>query len=155
MSHLGVVLYEYLDEEYPKKVQESYIDFVGHIADCGAEFVSAREWMYICFKLLDMLKAYKKDICCATVNIFGYIAKAIGPQDVLATLLNNLKVQNIKIEFSLSFLFEYTGEMGKDYIYAITLLLEGTLIDRDLVHRQTVCTIVKDSEMADTNEMGW
>ena len=27
------------------------------------------------------------------VNTFGYIAKAIGPQDVLATLLNNLKVQ--------------------------------------------------------------
>jgi splicing factor 3B subunit 1 len=24
---------------------------------------------------------------------FGYIAKAIGPHDVLATLLNNLKVQ--------------------------------------------------------------
>ena len=29
----------------------------------------------------------------AAVNTFGYIAKAIGPQDVLATLLNNLKVQ--------------------------------------------------------------
>jgi hypothetical protein len=29
----------------------------------------------------------------ATVNTFGYIAKAIGPQDVLVTLLNNLKVQ--------------------------------------------------------------
>jgi len=27
------------------------------------------------------------------VNTFGYIAKAIGPHDVLATLLNNLKVQ--------------------------------------------------------------
>ncbi len=29
----------------------------------------------------------------AAVNTFGYIAKAIGPQDVLVTLLNNLKVQ--------------------------------------------------------------
>ena len=29
----------------------------------------------------------------AAVNTFGYIAKAIGPHDVLATLLNNLKVQ--------------------------------------------------------------
>lgn len=28
----------------------------------------------------------------AAVNCFGYIAKAIGPQDVLATLLNNLRV---------------------------------------------------------------
>jgi splicing factor 3B subunit 1 len=44
-------------------------------------------------QLLEMLKAHKKGIRRATVNTFGYIAKAIGPQDVLATLLNNLKVQ--------------------------------------------------------------
>jgi splicing factor 3B subunit 1 len=134
MGHLGVVLYEYLGEEYPEvlgsilgalksivnvigmanmtppikdllprltpilknrheKVQENCIDLVGRIADRGAEFVSAREWMRICFELLDMLKAHKKGIRRAAVNTFGYIAKAIGPQDVLATLLNNLKVQ--------------------------------------------------------------
>ena len=39
------------------------------------------------------LQAHKKAIRRATVNTFGYIAKAIGPQDVLVTLLNNLKVQ--------------------------------------------------------------
>jgi splicing factor 3B subunit 1 len=49
--------------------------------------------MRICFELLEMLKAHKKGIRRAAVNTFGYIAKAIGPQDVLATLLNNLKVQ--------------------------------------------------------------
>lgn len=38
-------------------------------------------------------QAHKKAIRRATVNTFGYIAKAIGPQDVLVTLLNNLKVQ--------------------------------------------------------------
>ncbi|KAJ3292707.1 Splicing factor 3B subunit 1 [Borealophlyctis nickersoniae] len=158
------------------------IDLVGRIADRGAEFVSPREWMRICFELLDMLKAHKKGIRRATVNTFGYIAKAIGPQDVLATLLNNLKVQerqnrvcttvaiaivaetcspftvlpalmneyrvpelNVQngVLKSLSFLFEYIGEMGKDYIYAVTPLLEDALIDRDLVHRQTACTTVK------------
>ena len=31
---------------------------------------------------------------------------------------------------SLSFLFEYIGEMGKDYIYAVTPLLEDALMDR-------------------------
>ena len=76
-----------------EKVQENCIDLVGRIADRGAEFVPAREWMRICFELLEMLKATKKAIRRATVNTFGYIAKAIGPQDVLATLLNNLKVQ--------------------------------------------------------------
>ncbi|KXZ49786.1 hypothetical protein GPECTOR_19g237 [Gonium pectorale] len=119
----GVVLYEYLGEEYPEvlgsilgalkaivnvigmtrmtppikellprltpilknrheKVQENVIDLVGRIADRGHEYVPAREWMRICFELLDMLKAHKKAIRRATVNTFGYIAKAIGPQAV-------------------------------------------------------------------------
>ena len=76
-----------------EKVQENCIDLVGRIADRGSEFVSAREWMRICFELLELLKAHKKAIRRAAVNTFGYIAKAIGPHDVLATLLNNLKVQ--------------------------------------------------------------
>ncbi|KAL1932755.1 hypothetical protein VTP01DRAFT_8433 [Rhizomucor pusillus] len=165
-----------------EKVQENCIDLVGRIADRGAEYVSAREWMRVCFELLDLLKAHKKGIRRASVNTFGYIAKAIGPQDVLATLLNNLKVQERQMRVctcvaiaivaetcapftvlpaimneyrvpelnvqngvlkSLSFIFEYVGEMGKDYIMAITPLLEDALMDRDLVHRQTACTVIK------------
>ncbi|KAK9494762.1 armadillo-type protein [Lipomyces doorenjongii] len=223
MGKLGVVLYEYLGEEYPEvlgsilgalrsivtvvgisemqppirdllprltpilrnrheKVQENTIDLVGRIADRGAEYVSAREWMRICFELLDMLKAHKKGIRRAANNTFGYIAKAIGPQDVLVTLLNNLRVQerqsrvctavaigivaetcapftvlpalmneyrvpelNVQngVLKSLSFLFEYIGEMAKDYVYAVAPLLEDALIDRDQVHRQTAATVVK------------
>ena len=156
LNHLGVVLYEYLGEEYPEvlgsilgglkgiinvvgmakmtppikdllprltpilrnrheKVQENCIDLVGRIADRGAEFVSAKEWMRICFELLDMLKAHKKAIRRATVNTFGYIAKAIGPQDVLAVLLNNLKVQERQNRFSFAtilFLPVCTGLAG-------------------------------------------
>jgi splicing factor 3B subunit 1 len=33
--------------------------------------------------------------------------------------------------------------MGKDYIHAVTPLLEDALIDRDLVHRQTACATIK------------
>jgi len=165
-----------------EKVQENAIDLVGRIADRGAEYVSAREWMRVSFELLEMLKAHKKGIRRAAVNTFGYISKAIGPQDVLATLLNNLKVQerqnrvcttvaiaivaetcspftvlpglmneyripelNVQngVLKSLSFLFEYIGEMGKDYIYAVTPLLQDALMDRDLVHRQTACFAFK------------
>ena len=61
-----------------EKVQENCIDLVGRIADRGAEFVPAKEWMRICFELLELLKAHKKAIRRATVNTFGYIAKAIG-----------------------------------------------------------------------------
>jgi splicing factor 3B subunit 1 len=135
-----------------------------------------REWMRICFDLVDMLKAPKKAIRRAAVNTFGYIAKAIGPQDVIVTLLNNLKVQerqnrvcttvaiailaetcfpftvlpalmneykvpenNVQngVLKSISFMFEYIGEMGKDYIYPVLPLLENALVDREIVHRQT------------------
>ncbi|KAH8068692.1 hypothetical protein JL721_6553 [Aureococcus anophagefferens] len=218
MGHLGVVLYEYLGEEYPEvlgsilgalkaivnvigmskmtppikdllprltpilknrheKVQENCIDLVGRIADRGAEFVAA-EWMRICFELLEMLKAHKKAIRRAAVNTFGYIAKAIGPQDVLHTLLNNLKVQerqnrvcttvaigivaetcapftvlpallneyrvpelNVQngVLKALSFMFEYIGEMGKDYtacaaIKHLALGVAGLGCEDALVH---------------------
>jgi len=93
-----------------EKVQESTINLIGRIglspltsrsqseltplsADRGAEFVPAREWMRICFELLDLLKAHKKAIRRAAVNSFGYIAKSLGPQDVLQVLLTNLRVQ--------------------------------------------------------------
>jgi splicing factor 3B subunit 1 len=165
-----------------EKVQENCIDLVGRIADRGAEYVSAREWMRICFELLEMLKAHKKAIRRASVNTFGYIAKAVGPQDVLHTLLNNLKVQERQMRVcttvaiaivaetcspftvlpalmneyripdlnvqngvlkALSFMFEYIGEMGKDYIYSVCSLLEDSLMDRDIIHRQTAATTVK------------
>ena len=48
---------------------------------------------------------------------------------------------------ALSFLFEYIGEMGKDYIYAVTPLLEDALMDRDLVHRQTAASVVQHMSM--------
>lgn len=165
-----------------EKVQENTIDLVGRIADRGAEYVSSREWMRICFELLDLLKAHRKGIRRAANNTFGYIAKAIGPQDVLATLLSNLRVQerqsrvctavaigivaetcapftvlpalmneyrvpemNVQngVLKSLTFMFEYIGDMAKDYVYAVTTLLEDALIDRDQVHRQTAATVVK------------
>merc|ERR1719428_1984425 len=165
-----------------EKVQENCIDLVGRIADRGAELAPPREWNRICFDLLEMLKANKKGIRRAAVNTFGYIAKAIGPHDVLSTLLNNLKVQERQLRVcttvaigivaetcgpftvlpalmneyrvpelnvqngvlkSMSFMFEYIGEMAKDYIYAVTPMLEDALMDRDLVHRQTACAAIK------------
>lgn len=165
-----------------EKVQENCIDLVGRIADRAPEQVPPREWMRICFELLDMLRAFKMAIRRAAVNTFGYIAKAIGPQDVLVTLLNNLKVQerqsrvcttvaiaivaescapftvlpalmneyrvpemNVQngVLKALSFLFEYIGEMGKDYVYAVAPLLQDALMDRDLVHRQTAAFAVQ------------
>lgn len=68
--------------------------------------MSAKEWMRICFELLELLKAHKKAIRRATVNTFGYIAKAIGPHDVLATLLNNLRVSKFSAYMETSALLD-------------------------------------------------
>lgn len=76
-----------------ERVQENCIDLVGRIADRGSEYVSAREWMRVCFQLLEMIRANKLGIRRAAVNTFGYIARAIGPQDVMSLLMNNLKVK--------------------------------------------------------------
>jgi splicing factor 3B subunit 1 len=165
-----------------EKVQENCIVLVGRIADRGPDLVEVKEWSRICYDLLELLKAQKKAIRRATVHTFGYIAKAIGPHDVIATLLNNLKVQERQLRLcttiaigivanqcgpftvlpammneyrtpelfvqngilkSMSFMFEYIGEMGKDYAYAVTPLFEDALIDRDVVHRQTAAWACK------------
>ena len=63
-----------------------------------------------------------------------------------AAQVPELNVQNGVLK-ALSFLFEYIGEMGKDYIYAVTPLLEDALMDRDLVHRQTAASVVQHMSM--------
>lgn len=52
--------------------------------------------------------------------------------DKMLLQVPELNVQNGVLK-ALSFLFEYIGEMGKDYIYAVSPLLEDALMDRDLV----------------------
>lgn len=165
-----------------EKVQEQLVDLIGRIADRGSDQVNAKEWIRICFDLLDLLRAEKKSIRRAAVNTFGYIAKAIGPQDVALTLIQNLKVQERQMRIcttvalaivaeacgpftvipalmneyrvpssniqngvlkSFSFMFEYIGEMAKDYAYAVAPVIEDALLDRDLVHRQTATNILK------------
>ncbi|EZG45103.1 splicing factor 3B subunit 1 [Gregarina niphandrodes] len=165
-----------------EKVQENVIDLIGRIADRGGDMVSPKEWDRICFDLLELLKAHKKSIRRTTINTFGYIARTIGPHDVMVTLMNNLRVQERQLRIcttiaiaivaetclpytvlpalmneykipdvnvqhgvlkALSFLFEYIGEMGRDYIYAVVPLLQDALMDRDIVHRQTAAWVCK------------
>ena len=83
---------------------------------------------------------------CTTVAI-AIVAETCSPFTVLPALMNEYRVPELNVQNgvlkSLSFLFEYIGEMGKDYIYAVTPLLEDALMDRDLVHRQTACAAIK------------
>ncbi|GIQ83857.1 hypothetical protein KIPB_005252, partial [Kipferlia bialata] len=75
-------------------VQEATIDLIGRLANLAPERASPKEWVRISFELLELFRARRKSTQRATVNAFGYIAKGLGPHDVLDTLLNNLRVQN-------------------------------------------------------------
>ena len=164
------------------EVEENVVALIGLIAEKGASYVSDKEWMRICFDLLELFKAHRKCIRRNAVNTFGHIAKAIGPQDVLIPLLDNLKIQerqdricttvaiaiiaeacgpftvvpallneyrvtelNVQngVLKALAFMFEYIGEMSRDYIYSVLSLLQNALTERELVHRQQACGVVK------------
>ena len=83
---------------------------------------------------------------CTTVAI-AIVAETCAPFTVLPGVMNEYRTPELNVKNgvlkALSFLFEYIGEMGKDYIYAIAPLLEDALMDRDHVHRQTACATVK------------
>ena len=224
LQNLGVVLYEYLGEDYPdtlaaiidglhsivvsvgieimtppikdllprltpilrnrhEKVQENCIALVGYIAEHGPDEINPREWMRICFELVELMGAQRKGIRKASTITLGCIAQAIGPQEVLATLINNLKVQERQIRLctaisvaiisqkcgaytilaqllneyrypevnvqngvlkSIAFIFEYIQEEAHQYINVASTLIEDAMVDRDVVHRQIGCQIIKN-----------
>ncbi|KAJ2322726.1 Splicing factor 3B subunit 1, partial [Coemansia sp. RSA 2681] len=70
-----------------------------------------------------------------------------APFTVLPALMNEYRVPELNVQNgvlkSMSFLFEYIGPMAKDYVNAVTPLLEDALVDRDLVHRQQAASVIK------------
>jgi len=83
---------------------------------------------------------------CTTVTI-AIVSETCGPFTVLPALMNEYRVPELNVQNgvlkSLSFIFEYIGEMGKNYIYSVSPLLEDALTDRDLAHRQTAASAIK------------
>lgn len=129
-----------------EKVQENVIDLIGRyvfalvvlhttlfvttvkwkrrIADRGGDLVSPKEWDRICFDLLELLRAHKKGIRRAAVNTVGYIARAIGPFDVLLTLLNNLKVQERQLRVCTTVAIAIVAETCQPYTVLPALMNE-------------------------------
>ena len=83
---------------------------------------------------------------CTTVAI-AIVAETCSPFTVLPALMNEYRIPDLNVQNgvlkALSFMFEYIGEMGRDYIYSVSSLLEDSLMDRDVIHRQTASTTVK------------
>jgi splicing factor 3B subunit 1 len=164
------------------RVAYSCIALVMTLTQKMPEVIQKKEWMRICFELLELLKADKAKVRIIATRAFAYIARAIGPFDVLLALLANLQVQERQIRIcttsaiailaencgtfnvlpalmneyrtpdlnvqngtlkAFQFLFQTIGAECADYAYSVTPLLTHALIERDAIHRQIACLVVK------------
>lgn len=97
--------------------------------------------------LLNNLRVQERQLRVCTSVAIGIVADACLPYTVLPALMNEFRVPDKNVQNgvlkSIGFMFEYIGDKGSDYIYAITPLLLDALTDRDLVHRQIASNVVK------------
>ncbi|QPG75206.1 hypothetical protein FOA43_002556 [Brettanomyces nanus] len=97
--------------------------------------------------LLNNLRVQERQLRVCTAVAIGIVAETCLPYTVLPAMMNEYRypdknVQNGILK-ALSFMYEYIGGLGSDYIYAITPLLIDAFGDRDIIHRQTASTVVK------------
>jgi len=88
--------------------------------------------------LLNSLKVQERqDRVSTTMVAITIVAETCCLFTVLPALMNEYRVPGLNVQNgvlkSLSFLLEYFGEMGKDYIYAVTPLSEDALMDRSVL----------------------
>ncbi|KAJ1604591.1 splicing factor 3B subunit1-like HEAT repeat-containing protein, partial [Cryptosporidium canis] len=97
--------------------------------------------------LLNNLRVQERQLRVCTTIAIAIISEVCMPYTVLPALMNEYRIPDLNVQNgvlkTLSFMFEYIGAMSKDYIYALTPLLEVALTDRDQVHRQTAAWACK------------
>jgi splicing factor 3B subunit 1 len=86
--------------------------------------------------LLNNLKVQERQNRVCTTVAIAIVAETCSPFTVLPGLMNEYRVPELNVQNgvlkSLSFMFEYIGEMAKDYVYAVAPLLEDALMDRQV-----------------------
>ena len=136
------VSYELLDmlKAQKKAIRRASVNTFGYIAKA----IGPSDVLHT---LLNNLKVQERQMRVCTTVAIAIVAETCSPFAVLPALMNEYRAPDLNVQNgvlkALSFMFEYIGEMGKEYIYAVTPLLEDALMDRDMVHRQTAATTVK------------
>ncbi|ABA27354.1 mRNA splicing factor U2 snRNP subunit (nucleomorph) [Bigelowiella natans] len=75
-------------------VKQNSIELINIIAQRSGLYIFPREWMRICFDILEVFRVNKKSVRRSAINTFGLISSIIGPQDLMVSLIKNLKVQD-------------------------------------------------------------
>jgi splicing factor 3B subunit 1 len=93
------------------------------------------------------IEATERNELTTRLDFLAIVAETCGPFTCIPAILNEYRTPELNVRNgclkALSFVFEYVGEMSKDYIHSVVGMLEDALTDRDHVHRQTACAIVK------------
>ncbi|CAN3480982.1 U2 snRNP component Hsh155p [Diutina catenulata] len=115
-----------------EEVQESCLKLVGLISRTQSETIETKEWMRICFELLETLKATKKRIRFAANDAFGAIARTIGPSDVIVMLLNNLRMQERKLRVCTAVAIGIVAENCEPFTVLPAIMNEYRIPDKNV-----------------------
>ncbi|KAE8227615.1 hypothetical protein CF326_g7484, partial [Tilletia indica] len=127
LSKLGVGLFEQLGEEFP----EALACRLSAISGCIAKAIGPQDVLQV---LLTNLRVQERQSrVCSTVAI-AIVAETCSPFTTIPHILQEYRTPELNVRNgclkALSFLFEYIGEMGKDYVNSVVTLLEDALMDR-------------------------
>ncbi|EAK90059.1 splicing factor 3B subunit1-like HEAT repeat containing protein [Cryptosporidium parvum Iowa II] len=123
-----------------KSIRRASVKTFGHIA----KTIGPQD---VLVTLLNNLRVQERQLRVCTTIAIAIISEICMPYTVLPAIMNEYRIPDLNVQNgvlkTLSFMFEYIGTMSKDYIYALTPLLEVALTDRDQVHRQTAAWACK------------
>lgn len=105
-------------------VSYNLLNIITLISERCSDMIPPREWNRICSELLEIFKTPIKDLRVKANDTFGVIAAGVGPQDIIGTLLNNLKMSERQIRLCSSIALAIVAKSCGTYTVLPVLLKE-------------------------------
>lgn len=113
-------------------VSYNLLNIITLISEKCSDMIPPREWNRICSELLEIFKTPIKDLRVKANDTFGVIAAGVGPQDIIGTLLNNLKMSERQIRLCSSIALAIVAKSCGTYTVLPVLLKEYSAPDTNI-----------------------
>lgn len=113
-------------------VSYNLLNIITLISETCSDMIPPREWNRICSELLEIFKTPIKDLRVKANDTFGVIAAGVGPQDIIGTLLNNLKMSERQIRLCSSIALAIVAKSCGTYTVLPVLLKEYSAPDTNI-----------------------
>lgn len=113
-------------------VSYNLLNIITLISEKCSDMIPPREWNRICNELLELFKTPIKDLRIKANDTFGVIAAGVGPQDIIGTLLNNLKMSERQIRLCSSIALAIVAKSCGTYTVLPVLLKEYSTPDTNI-----------------------